>query len=136
MVKKNFIDYNIKNLEDISFILEKRLTALIENREWDDLNLSIKDISRQTGIRVSIILPDGTVVAESMKYFQEMESHLNRPEIKTAFSGKMNYFIRYSSTAKDQMLYVAFPFFHSSGDNQVLAVLRLGIFLDEMYLNP
>lgn len=57
--------------------------------------------------RVTIILPDGEVVAESEYESVRMENHLDRPEIKRVLAGGTGYSIRFSETSKTKLLYVA-----------------------------
>lgn len=58
-------------------------------------------------VRVTIILPDGEVVAESEYDPVRMENHLDRPEIKQVLAGGTGYSIRFSETSKAKLLYVA-----------------------------
>ena len=58
-------------------------------------------------VRVTIILPDGEVVAESEYDPVRMENHLDRPEIKQVLAGGTGYSTRFSETSKAKLLYVA-----------------------------
>lgn len=58
-------------------------------------------------VRVTIILPDGEVVAESEYDLVRMENHLDRPEIKQVLAGGTGYSTRFSETSKAKLLYVA-----------------------------
>ncbi len=59
------------------------------------------------GVRVTIILPDGLVAAESETDPELLENHLYRPEVQEALKGSSGYNVRYSTTRKTQMFYVA-----------------------------
>ena len=86
--------------------------------------------SRLLGARVTIILPDGTVVGESQSNPGEMENHLQRPEIQAALSGGEGTATRISSTLGQQYLYAAVPVRDASG--KVIAAARLSMPLTEV----
>ncbi|NMB59991.1 MAG: cell wall metabolism sensor histidine kinase WalK, partial [Chloroflexi bacterium] len=79
--------------------------------------------------RITIILPDGTVVGESNANPSEMENHLQRSEVQSALQGKEATATRISSTLGQQYLYAAVPI--KSGES-VIAVTRLSIPLTEV----
>ena len=57
--------------------------------------------------RITFIAPDGTVLGESTYNYQEMENHLYRPEVQQALKSGQGSNVRYSGTAKQEMLYAA-----------------------------
>ncbi|MFW6134919.1 MAG: ATP-binding protein [Elusimicrobiota bacterium] len=120
----------IKNLTNFSLALQVNVQPLIKQGSRDDLESLIQNVSKETEVRISIINPEGRVMAESFKSFQEMESHRNRPEVRAALEGKESHIVRYSTTTKEEMLYVAIPLFL---EGEVSAALRSSVFLDEMY---
>jgi len=60
-----------------------------------------------SGARVTIILRDGTVVADSQSNPATMENHAGRPEIRAAFAGGSGRSIRHSVTLNHDLLYYA-----------------------------
>ncbi len=68
-----------------------------------------KTAGRDSGIRITVILADGTVIGESDKATDSLENHLSRPEVRGALSGDVSYSIRRSSTVRKNMLYLALP---------------------------
>jgi two-component system phosphate regulon sensor histidine kinase PhoR len=64
-------------------------------------------VSRDQGLRVTIVRPDGTVVADSHHDPTTMENHRNRAEISQALKSGSGTSIRYSKTIRTRMLYVA-----------------------------
>ena len=91
----------------------------------------VKDLGRQTGTRITLILPDGTVVADSEKDPAQMENHSGRPEIRTALAGKTGSSTRYSTTVKEQMTYVATPIIRAG---RIEGVVRLSLRLHTIEL--
>ncbi|MFZ1059162.1 MAG: ATP-binding protein [Candidatus Rokuibacteriota bacterium] len=68
--------------------------------------------ARATDARVTLILPDGRVVAESDRPLEDLakiESHRDRPEVRTALAGGPGRAVRRSETVGHDLLYVALP---------------------------
>ena len=57
--------------------------------------------------RVTIIAPDGTVLADSNEDYQRMENHLTRPEVVAALRNGIGSSIRFSDTLGYRMIYTA-----------------------------
>ncbi len=69
-------------------------------------------VGKDLDIRLTIILPDGTVVADSTvgaSRIAEMENHADRPEVQAAFSGKTGVSLRRSITVREEERYLAIP---------------------------
>lgn len=96
--------------------------ALLEAdaREWADL----------MGARVTIIDPQGTVLAESDDTPTRMDNHLDRPEVAAALAGQTSHSVRYSNTVGYDMLYTALPL--QEADGPILGVVRVALPLDEV----
>lgn len=65
-----------------------------------------------TDVRITMILPNGTVAADSSVGsvgLATMENHLDRPEVQEAFAGRVGASIRHSITLADDEQYVAVP---------------------------
>ncbi|MCM8763255.1 MAG: cell wall metabolism sensor histidine kinase WalK [Candidatus Omnitrophica bacterium] len=87
----------------------------------------VKDLSKKINSRITIIDKSGKVLADSEKDLKEipqMENHASRPEVKVAISGQTGEAIRYSSTLKMDMLYIALPV---KENESVKAVIRLAL---------
>ena len=88
--------------------------------------------ARATGARVSLIRPDGRVVAESDARpggLAGMESHADRPEVRAALAGGIGRDLRISSTLETPLLYVASSV--RDGD-RIVGVMRLALPLAEV----
>ena len=58
-------------------------------------------------VRVSLILPDGTVTGDSIYHPEKMDNHLLRPEVQAALKTGRGESTRFSKTAQEEMMYVA-----------------------------
>lgn len=96
---------------------------------------------RESRTRITVILENGKVVADSNENPDIMDNHRQRVEIAKAFSGKVGISRRYSKTLGENLLYVAIPLENSMrqplGESQAAAgaVLRTSVsvaILDEI----
>ena len=84
-------------------------------------------VARATGARVTLIAPDGRVLAESERGATELaglENHAGRPEVRAALAGRTGRDLRRSATTDVPLLYVAVPV---REETRVLGVLRLAL---------
>lgn len=73
----------------------------------DAIDSYVRDIRDKSGIRLTIIDPDGTVLAESNRDKSTMDNHKFRDEIIDARHHPYGYAIRHSNTLNKELLYVA-----------------------------
>jgi len=84
-------------------------------------------VARATGARVTLIAPDGRVLAESERGFADLaglENHAGRPEVRAALEGHTGRALRRSTTIDAPLLYVAVPV---RDETRTLGVLRLAL---------
>jgi signal transduction histidine kinase len=108
-VKKFHINEAKNELKSKAVLLEE-----IYSREKDEDVSNIDQIFKKTGdmigTRITLIAPDGKVIADSQEDINIMENHKDRPEVISALSGETGISTRFSSTLNKEMLYVAIPF--------------------------
>ena len=93
-------------------LAESALHPLIEGGEGRraELRLQAHRLGATTGLRITVISPDGKVWAESERADEAltaMETHRSRPEIQTAAREEFGIAKRHSATLNAPMLYVA-----------------------------
>jgi len=82
-------------------------------------------VARPAVARVTLIAPDGRVLADSERTRESlasMENHADRPEVRAALAGGMGRDVRRSATLGAPLIYVAVPV---SEAGRIVAVLRL-----------
>ncbi len=83
------------HLEHLAALLEGQVGASLDGRRRPGrLEDYVKDIGRKTSTRITVIRPDGTVLADSETEPAGMENHLYRPEIFAALQGEKQMAIR------------------------------------------
>ena len=78
-------------------------------------------VAAHTSLRLTVIRPDGTVVADSEEDPARMENHADRPEVKEALLGRPGERTGISPTLHKEMMYVAVPAYREA---RVIAVCR------------
>lgn len=84
-----------------------------------------KEAGGVSSYRITIVLPDGKVAADSKADPNAMENHGNRAEIKQALSGAQAKAARKSSTLGMEQRYIALPVKDNKGN--VIAAFRLSL---------
>lgn len=79
-----------------------------------DLQEDARRLGQAAGIRITLIRPDGVVLADSDHDPATMENHADRPEVVSALRGELGVDVRKSDTLGIEFLYVALP--HRGGD--------------------
>ncbi len=127
---ENFILENWKK----ELITEANLAAdqVLYSGEINDpepLAVIVEKMAAVTGNRVTIILPDGLVIAETSRDPGTLENHLMRPEIQAALSGRTEAVVRTSTTVHMRLLYAAAPLVENG---EIIAVIRLAKPMDQL----
>jgi len=105
-----YIEQTRTNLTDQVRLLNSSLsTADLSKPPPQTLTDKTVQWSQILQARITILSRDGTVVADSEEDPEEMDNHLNRPEIQAALSQGVGQAIRYSKTLKYNQLYTAVP---------------------------
>jgi two-component system phosphate regulon sensor histidine kinase PhoR len=79
--------------------------------------------------RVTVIAPDGTVVAESHEDRAQMDNHLYRPEVQGALANGQGSSVRFSHTLGYDMMYVAVPI---TDEGEILGFVRVALSLQQV----
>jgi len=124
-VRNIFID-NIKSqlLSEARLVSNQMGTITVQKSMGTFTESLVENYSRMLNVRITVILPDGSIAAESNLDKSEMDNHLSRPEVIAALRGEEGVSIRFSTTVKQEMIYAAVPVF--SG-NEVISVIRLSL---------
>ena len=126
----SFRNYSITihthDLHNLATVLLPQVTPLFLENKGKELDNLVKGLGPGINTRITIVNSDGAVVADSEKDPGLMENHRFRPEILQVLEGEPGTSIRYSSTVKEEMLYVAVPI---PGPEKTAGVLRVSLFL-------
>jgi two-component system phosphate regulon sensor histidine kinase PhoR len=130
-MRKHHIREQAQGLEHLGILLEDSVTPYLLGEGKGSLEEFVTSIAKKTATRITVINPDGLVLADSEREPRDMENHLYRPEIHAALQGQQQMSIRFSSTLKQDMMYMSFPL---RAGERVVGVLRLSLFMTELDL--
>lgn len=82
------------------------------------------EAGRAASTRITVVAPDGLVLADSEQTPAKMENHGARPEIVAALAGHQGRDTRFSNSVYYDTMYVAIPLFEGK---EVMGVLRAAI---------
>ncbi|MFW5712956.1 MAG: histidine kinase dimerization/phospho-acceptor domain-containing protein, partial [Spirochaetota bacterium] len=89
----------------------------------------VAQLSEKGNLRITVILPDGTVLADSHENAAEMENHIDRPEIQAALNSGRGQNVRYSNTLERQMMYTALSLNENSS---LVGILRMAVSMEAL----
>jgi two-component system phosphate regulon sensor histidine kinase PhoR len=119
-----FIQRTASDLEIRARILAGQVADHLRPVDAAAVSRICRRVGQHTDTRVTVILADGTVMADSDEEPNRMENHRSRPEVLQALAGGLGRSERYSSTQGQRMMYVALPL---EGGDAPFAVLRVAI---------
>ena len=116
-------DHLIENAQMVSEVIE--LGGL--DRDTEQLDLWMNQLNEEIELRYTVINLDGEVLADSESRIEDMDNHLNRPEIQAVLvdNQELGTSTRLSDTREAQMMYVAIPVY---SDGELIGAVRTSIF--------
>lgn len=119
--KQKFANIEEK-LASEAYILSQVLSKDIQPVDSSHMKTFLSEVSNRLHIRITVIDTKGLVLGETSYDPSQMLNHLQRPEIQEALNNKVGKEIRYSSTMKIDLLYIAQPIYK---DGSIVGVVRL-----------
>jgi len=126
IIRNQYLGNVQKGLGQIAASLQRNFVPLLAAPDHGSLDNLVKEQGKQIGVRITVIAPDGRVLADSQGDPRRMENHGDRPEFILAMQGKPAEFSRQSSTLRRKMLYQAVPMRDNA---RLIGVLRLSQFV-------
>lgn len=126
MIQKRYQEIPYDELKDYAIFASEDFKKAfdIEPAEADKM---VKELGKQTKVRITLIEPDGKVIADSERNPEKMENHRDRAEIQAALSGEVGSIARYSTTIEEKMGYVAIPVLENGTIKGIIRIsLKLG----------
>ncbi|WP_271004902.1 two-component system histidine kinase PnpS [Listeria seeligeri] len=133
LMKSTYLNMKENQLEDDAKILLQ--TTNIEHLDLDqnaaEIQKTLDPLSDEIDARITVIDSQGDVVADTKKDPENLDNHMNRPEVADILEKgeKVGISIRESDSLGYSMLYVAVPVKHQ---NKTDGVLRISISLESV----
>ncbi len=109
-----------EDLKSRAYLIENQISDYLSGPQFVELDDLCKQIGSASSTRVTVILPNGEVVADSDKKLP-IKNHADRPEFQNAVKNGFGEDTRLSNTLGKRMKYLAIPI---KKDDEVLAVIR------------
>jgi two-component system phosphate regulon sensor histidine kinase PhoR len=106
-------------------LIEPDVLRLVEGRDFARLEAWCKERGARAAMRITVILPDGQVAADSDEDPAAMGNHKGRAEVAEALAGGQGRAVHYSETLHRDMMYVALPLRGPGGEME--GVLRMSV---------
>ena len=95
--------------KDITVAANDPAWRLAHRSELDAFQARVKRLGSELGTRLTVILQDGSVIADSERTPANMDNHATRPEVQEAIASGVGKTTRFSETVQIMMMYVAQP---------------------------
>ena len=129
MIRNHYIETLTESLKKLGLVLSTEVIPFLEKNRINELDDFTKRIGSRIHTRITIVSPEGSVWADSEEDPRKMEQHDNRPEIRQAIEEDFGTFLRYSTTLKEDVLYIAVSL---KKNDSLLGVLRTSILLNNI----
>ncbi|MBM9604437.1 ATP-binding protein [Desulfopila inferna] len=133
-LKSFYLDELEKGLISRAHLVKPLILEMLQQDEITRLRQYSKSAGREANTRITIIRPDGKVVADSNEDPSTMELHHTRTEVRAALQGNTGKSLRFSRTLGQEMLYVAIPIFDGwkrdtalPATTEIQAILRMSV---------
>ena len=126
--------WHVERMSDALFRIAMAMRSSIQNvidKEPSNLDGFVKNLGKSINVRITVIKPDGSVLADSISNPEQMENHRDRPEIIKAMRGFSTENLRFSTTLMSNMLYMAVPI---QEKDTITGVIRVSLFVEDIYM--
>ena len=128
-LKRSAVASEARLLRSMSEALTPLVVAKFQEGDQGSLSSLLKSVAQRGRVRITLLSPQGQVLADSSSFKGPWEIHLDRQEVGEALKNREGRSLRMSTTLKEKMLYVAERI---EEGGRVLAVLRLSLSLKEV----
>jgi len=108
LIRNYQIERTARELKEIAIVLGER-TLGMPSEGAAAIDRFVKEMGKKINSRITLVAPDGRVIADSEEDPARMENHRLRIEISQALEGGTGRFLRVSDTLGQEMLYIAVP---------------------------
>ncbi len=117
---ENTMQHEQEDLLQNARIIEATLSEKLRLQS-PEISTLAESISRETSLRITILTPDGQVLADTSEPAETLDNHLQREEVQQAMESGSGSSVRYSHTLHENLMYTAIPVYH---DNEFVGVIR------------
>lgn len=102
-----YLEKTVESLTNEAKLISLLIDDPLFNAPSGKLQSLVKEIADEISIRITVILADGLVLADSERDPNLMDNHLSRPEVMMSEKAGVGSSIRFSDTVKRELMYVS-----------------------------
>ena len=123
-IRKFHLNQVAEDLKSRAHLIEKQISTNLTNQNFKEVDDFCKQIVAASSTRITVILPNGEVIADSDEIPSRMKNHADRPEFQNALERGSGNSLRFSETLGKKMMYLAIPI---KQEDKILAVIRTSV---------
>ncbi len=127
--KSFYLNQTTRDLRARTTLMEKQVLAPLYKKNISEINDMFVAQGKEIGTRFTLVDITGFVLADSDENPDNMDNHLNRPEMQDALNGGWGISIRESQTLETTMLYISKPIW---AESRIIGVIRSSIPINEL----
>jgi two-component system phosphate regulon sensor histidine kinase PhoR len=122
LISNSYLTSKSEELRSRAKLIEPQILSYLLSEKSAALDSLCEQVGKSSKTRITIILPNGKVIADSFEDPAIMDNHGDRPEIMKALEKTNGFYRRYSYTIGMDFVYLAIPMEYN---NQIIAILRV-----------
>jgi two-component system, OmpR family, phosphate regulon sensor histidine kinase PhoR len=133
-LREFYLEDTEADLQSRAYLISPKVKEFLRDHRTSDLREYCIQAGRSSGTRITVVSPQGKVLADSNEDPQAMENHGQRAEIAGALAGGVGISRRFSKTLRENQIYVAIPLTNigigaalENAESKVEAVLRTSV---------
>lgn len=130
-IRQFYLEQTTADLKIRTRLVREQLHDEFVSEDVTALATHCRQIAEEVQTRITLILANGEVIADSLEEPVHMDNHADREEVVEALTGSYGTSTRFSRTLSKNMLYTALPVYttpqYSSDPANIFGVVRLAI---------
>lgn len=119
---ENYNETIERELRSQATLLEYFVKDKIKLEYQEEVNRLLQNLTARIPSRITIILPNGTILADSQEDARKIGSLALRPEVQKALTGQIAVEIRRSIISDAKMVFIAYPVLDNTQVNGIIRI--------------
>lgn len=128
-MRRFFMEQVSRDLAARARLVEGRIRPFLDPPDPAEVDTICKAAGRNSGTRITVILPDGSVIGDSHADPAAMNNHAARPEIAAALAEETGASTRRSVTLRERLMYLAI---RVGPGNRPMGVVRAAVSVESV----
>ena len=113
-----------EDIESRAHLIQQQIANDLTSGDLEKIDRFCKTSGPLSATRITVILPNGTVIGDSDEQIADMNNHADRPEFRDAMAKSLGRSERASDTLGKKMMYLAIPIYQG---NEIVAIVRTSV---------